>query len=144
MAVLAYVAEDVRTIEATSQQLTTGVLGETGVKGQPVRQSSADNKYYLVDGDMVDPVNSEFAGYLLQSGIDGDSVGIQIGGEIYLGINTVPGMLYTCSATKGQTEECTSSVASGLTTTLFGYGKDAGTFNSLVIYKLETVETVYP
>lgn len=144
MATVSYVSADVRTHKATSADLTTGTLGETVVRGQPIYLSSADNKWYLTDGDTADPAVASFDGYALDSGDDGEVIAIQTGGQIYLGVDVTPGMLYVVSATAGETEEATSALVSGLNTTLIGYGEDVGSFNVLTIDKIETLETIYP
>lgn len=139
MSILAYVSADVRTVSATSSQQTIGTLGEAINKGQPVRKSSADNKYYLCDGDTVDPVSAEFDGYAKDSGAEDDVIGIQTGGTIYLGVAATPGMPYFVSATAGQTESGDTALASGLNPTMVGYGDDDG---NIVINKLEIGITI--
>jgi hypothetical protein len=139
MAILAYDAAGVRSVVATSAQVVIGQLGEAVAAGQPVRQSTADSKYYQCDGDTIDPVSAEFDGYALNNGGLDDNVAIQSGGTIYLGVATVEGMLYCVSPTKGQTEEATSALAAGTNTTLIGYGDEDG---NLVIDKIETALTI--
>lgn len=139
MAILAYSSAAVRSVVAASSQISIGKLGEGVNKGQPVRQSSADSKYYQCDGDTIDPVASEFDGYALDNGVTDENIAIQTGGTIYLGVATVEGMLYCISPTKGQTEEATSALVAGTNTTLIGYGDEDG---NLMINKIETALTI--
>lgn len=139
MAILAYSSAAVRSVAATSAQITIGQLGEGVNKGQPLRQSTADSKYYQCDGDTIDPVSAEFDGYALDNGLTDENIAIQIGGTIYLGVAAVEGMLYCVSPTKGQTEEATSALAAGTNTTLIGYGDEDG---NIVIDKIETALTI--
>jgi len=137
MAVLAVVAADVRTVEATSAQLTTVTLGETVTQGQAYRIAS-DSKAYLTDSNAAIE-GAEFDGIFIQDGVLDNVCAAQTGGKMYLGVATKEGMLYTGSPTPGAIEECTSAVASGNTTTLMGYGDSDGNF---VFNVLETGETV--
>ena len=139
MAILAFVSANVRSVVATSSQVVIGQLGEAAVAGQPLRQSTADSKYYQCDGDTIDPVSAEFDGYALNNGGIDEKIAIQTGGTIYLGVVAVEGMLYCVSPTKGQTEEATTTLAAGTNTTLIGYGDDEG---NLVIDKIETALTI--
>ena len=126
MAVLSRVSTGVRTVVATSSQLGTVVLGETGQPGEAYRISAADSKAYLCDANAVDPANAEFDGYLLNGGVADEVVAIQTGGTIYLGVATIEGMFYCVSPTPGETEEATSALVSGNVGTVIGYGDEDG------------------
>jgi hypothetical protein len=139
MAILAYSASGVRSVVASSSQVTIGQLGEGVAAGQPVRLSSADGKYYQCDGDTVDPISAEFDGYALNNGVTDEKIAIQTGGTIYLGVAAVEGMLYCVSPTKGQTEEATSALVAGTNVTLIGYGDEDG---NIVFNKVETAFTI--
>ena len=141
MAVLAYVSGSVRTAAATSSQLTTGVLGETVEAGQPLYQSSADNKYYECDGDTVDPANASFDGFALNGGDEDDTISIQTGGSIYLGVSATQGMFYCVSATKGNIEDAVAALTTGLNSVIVGYGDASG---NIVIDVTESGLNVYP
>lgn len=126
MAVLSRVATGVRTVTATSAQLTTITVGETISAGQQYRISTADNKAYLPDANVIDPTGAEFDGYALGSASADQKVAAQTGGTIYLGVAAVEGMFYCVSATPGETEEATSALASGNIGTIVGYGDEDG------------------
>lgn len=139
MAVLSRVSAGVRTISATSAQLTTITAGEAIDRGEAYYISAEDGKAYLSDADSVVAGASNFDGYSLAI-LDIDEIGAaQTGGTIYLGAAAVEGMLYCASPTPGETEEATSSLVSGNTTTLIGYGNDDG---NIVMYPKETGFTV--
>jgi len=135
MAILSRVAAGVRTVSATSSQLSTVTAGETGEAGQMYRVSTSDNKAYLVDANVIDPVSAEFDGYLLGNVTIDKSVAVQTGGTIYLGVDTVEGMVYCASDDPGETEEATSALVSGNVGTVVGYGDANG---NLVMSKIET------
>lgn len=135
MAILSRVAANVRTVVATSSQLTTVVAGETMTSGQQYRVSTADNKAYLVDANVIDPVSAEFDGFVLGNVALDQTVQAQTGGIIYLGVDTVEGMVYCASSTPGETEEATSALVAGNVGTVVGYGDSDG---NLVFSKIET------
>lgn len=139
MAILSRVAAGVRTISATSSQLTTITAGESIDRGEAYNISAEDGKAYLSDANSVVAGAAGFDGYSLAV-LTADQVGAaQTGGTIYLGAAAVEGMLYCVSPTSGETEEATSSLVSGNTTTLIGYGDDDG---NIVMYPRETGFTV--
>jgi|ETNvirnome_2_300_1030623.scaffolds.fasta_scaffold16334_2 hypothetical protein len=141
MANVAYVAAGVRTVSATSSQLTTGVLGEAVTRGQPLYQSSTDSKYYLADGNTVDPAPAAFAAYALDTGVENDTISIQTGGIIYLGVDVTQGMVYFVSDEVGETESGDTALASGLNPTVIGYGNAD---NELVIDVTVVGLAIYP
>jgi len=141
MANLAYVSIGVRTVQATSGQLTTGTLGEAANRGQPLYKSSTDNKYYLADGNTVDPAPAAFVAYALDTGVEDDVIGLQTGGIIYLGVNATQGMVYFVSDDVGQTESGDTALVSGLNPTIIGYGN---VDNNIVISILTVGLAIYP
>ena len=141
MAAFPYVSAGVRTVEATQAQLSTGVLGETVEKGQPLYQSSTDNKYYLCDGDTVDPAKASFDAFALDNGDENDNIALQLGGKIYLGADSKQGMFYCVSADTGNIEEVVAGLTTGVNSTLVCYGDESG---NMVINVVETTLNVYP
>ena len=126
MAVLSRVSTGVRTVVATSSQLGTATLGETGQPGQQYRISPSDGKAYLPDANVIDPTQAEFDGFLKDGGAADDVVAVQTGGTIYLGVAATEGMFYCVSTTPGETEEATSALVSGNIGTVVGYGDEDG------------------